>query len=220
MDNKTQNEQKVEQAAQGIKQATEKLQGGFQSLQDKVDNLIKQAQSPEPTPEPEDLSQEFAMFDEALSGLNSFADQLAGTSSSGGGSETPVSPVEDPASPVAPNPMATNEEGQVVNAPSVPASTENTSTPTPLAGVTGATNPIPDVELNEGEVYAAQPQPGLDPFAAQQEPEVQADDGQTELSEVPNEGQTSSSTSETPTSGNTPTVIDETIGSSTTTDDF
>jgi hypothetical protein len=84
----TANEQRLTDAANAINAAAETFSQTLATMQAKVDTLVEQAKSPSPTPEPEDLSQEFAQLDAALAKLGQAGQTVSSTDGTTGGGTT------------------------------------------------------------------------------------------------------------------------------------
>lgn len=173
---KTQAEQALIDAAQMLNQTEASFRAIIGGMQTKIDLLVTQAQSPTATPAPEDLTEEISVFSAQLDSMKSYAASLESSASvvAEQGGQAPVLPLsQDPASPVVGNPAAVDPEtGFPVEVPVANTEIQSPASPTPLAGETGIGNTPTDgqgnvVEVGTGEVFAGQPQPGLDPATTQ-----------------------------------------------------
>jgi len=186
---KTQAEQALLNAARMLTETESTFREVIGGMQSKIDTLVSQAQSTTSTPQPEDLTEEMSTFETQLSSMRSYANSLKSTASTvaageqggSGTAPTPSTPAEDPASPVVANQFAVDPETGLPREtdPSVNSlpsgTTQDPATPIPLAGETGigntpTNNQAEPIELQEGEVFAFQPQPGTDPATQQPSP--------------------------------------------------
>lgn len=145
----TENEQKILDVAQGIRDNTDRLGAAIEGLKQKIVTLQEQAASDQ-AHQPEDLSQEFQELNAALQGLGNV------------GKDAEAIPSESPANPAGgtDQPLTPPETGGPSGTPD----------PTPLAGTSGPTNPEPTLGTGlggpegEGDAPEAfdQPQPGSD----------------------------------------------------------
>lgn len=147
----TPSEQKIVEAAQSITDAADQFNTAFNAMRSKIETLIQQAQSSVPAV-PEDLSQEFALLDEAVAALRTLGSTVAASVEpeapvDAGDTSVAVPPVTEPATPVQPDTMPQPGTDPVNPAP-IPPITED---PAPIVDVPA------DVPLTPAEPVVTEP---------------------------------------------------------------